>query len=316
MPVAHVLDGPLDRVQRVAGQGALGGHGHGGGRPDQGQPADRHREPTLAGGPPGRERQASRCRPGPVLSRPRPSAGRAGPRRTPGAPAARGPRRSAATSSSSCAYRASSGPGVEGSSTRAANSSARRRAANTGFIGSVLSSCRARRSPGGASTCTPTTCGCAEVTASRAGATTGVVDGAHHSRIPSGISLARLRTPRSWSCLTAPSLRPRTAAVSAMRHALQEPHDQALAAARAGSSVSASSRPRWSARRAPRPRGPRWRRRGAPMSSVVVLEAGAAGLEVVGGEVAGDGHQPGAEVLALPAEASSCSAAPGRTSPR
>ena len=34
-------------------------------------------------------------------------------------------------------------------------------------------------------------------------------DGGHQSRIPSGISFARLRTPRSWSCLTAPSLRPR-----------------------------------------------------------------------------------------------------------
>ena len=33
-----------------------------------------------------------------------------------------------------------------------------------------------------------------------------------------------------------------------------------------------------------------------------VLQPGAAGLEVVGGEVAGDRHQPGAEVLALPAE--------------
>ena len=33
------------------------------------------------------------------------------------------------------------------------------------------------------------------------------------------------------------------------------------------------------------------------------LETGAAGLEVVGAEVAGDRHQPGAEVLALPAEA-------------
>lgn len=36
---------------------------------------------------------------------------------------------------------------------------------------------------------------------------------------------------------------------------------------------------------------------------MVKLEAGAAGLEVVGAQVAGDGHQPGAEVLALPAEA-------------
>ncbi len=33
------------------------------------------------------------------------------------------------------------------------------------------------------------------------------------------------------------------------------------------------------------------------------LEARASGLEVVGGQVPGDGHQPGAEVLALPAEA-------------
>ena len=51
----------------------------------------------------------------------------------------------------------------------------------------------------------------------------------HQSRIPSGISLARLRTPRSWSCLTAPSLRPEDLRRLGDAQALQEPHDQALA---------------------------------------------------------------------------------------
>ena len=110
-----------------------------------------------------------------------------------------------------------------------------------------------------------------------------------------------MRTPRSWSCFTAPSERLEGLRRLGDRHPLQEAHDQALALlvgqlGEGGEQRLVGQPGEDGALRA--------------LGRVVVrrhvlgghLEAGAAGLEVVGGEVARDGHQPGAEVLALPPE--------------
>ena len=43
-----VLHGPLDRVEDVAGDGALGGDGHRGGGTDDGEPAEGDGQPALA----------------------------------------------------------------------------------------------------------------------------------------------------------------------------------------------------------------------------------------------------------------------------
>ena len=140
-----VLDPALERVEGVAGQRALGGHGHRRGGADDGEPADRGGEAALAAA--GALGRAAGVRPrwpsgatsavsASVMRRLRRSATNSG-----GASAAV-PTRSAPTTSRRSAKRvsreswsASPSAPVENASTSASNSSARRRAVNAGVIG-------------------------------------------------------------------------------------------------------------------------------------------------------------------------------------
>ena len=119
-------------------------------------------------------------------------------------------------------------------------------------------------------------------------------------RTPSGMSLARFRTARSWSCLIAPSVRPRTFAVSAIVFSLRNRITrQVCCSSGAAHRLEQDLVRQTGDHLVLRPV------RGVVVAAEVVdagLQPGPARLVVVDDQVARDRHEPGAEVLALPLE--------------